>query len=52
MARSWQGSKMGTHHYLRLLDTRFELGDVALRLIFGEFIDLVLLDDSQRLFRI
>jgi hypothetical protein len=48
-ARARLGRGTGTYHFLRLLDTSLELGDVALCLIFGEFIDLVLFDDTQRL---
>jgi hypothetical protein len=43
------GSEIGTYHFLSLLDTSLELGDVALRFIFREFIDLVLFDYAQRL---
>jgi hypothetical protein len=49
MVRSRQRSGIGTYHFLGLLDTSLELGDVALRFIFGELIDLVLLDYAQRL---
>jgi len=40
---------MGTHHFLGLFDTSLELGDVALRFIFGELVDLILFDYAQRL---
>jgi hypothetical protein len=46
-ARARQGNGIGTYHFLRLLDTGLELGDVALCLIFWEFIDLVLFDYAQ-----
>ena len=42
----WQNA----YNFLAFLDTRLDLGDVSLRLIVGNIIDLIFVDDTERLF--
>jgi len=40
---------VNTYDFLGLLHTSLELGDIALRLIFGQLVDFIFFDYSQRL---
>lgn len=42
-------ASVSTYDFLGLLHTSLELGDVPLRLIFRQLVDLILSDDTQRL---
>lgn len=42
-------SRVVTYNLFGLLNTSLELGNIPLRLIFGQLLDFILLNDAQRL---